>query len=60
MSNLESRTPRSKLPAIVSILALLAGGYYLAPRFEREAPRITLAPDSDVLGRSPIEIGVTD
>src|SRR5688572_5681234 len=65
MSNLESRTPRSKLPAVISILlilivGILAGGYYLAPRFEREAPLITLTPDSEVAGQAPIEIGVAD
>lgn len=65
MSNLESRAPRSKLPAVVVLLvillvALLAGGFYLAPRFEREAPVITLAPDGEVVGTAPIEIGVTD
>ncbi len=65
MSNLESRTPRRKLPAVISILVILvvgivAGGYYLAPRFEREAPLITLTPDSEVVGQAPIEIGVTD
>jgi murein DD-endopeptidase MepM/ murein hydrolase activator NlpD len=65
MSNLESRTPRRKLPAVISILVILivgilAGGYYLAPRFEREAPLITLTPDSQVVGEAPIEIGVAD
>ena len=65
MSNLESRAPRSKRPLIVTLLvilvvALLAGGFYLGPRFEREGPVITLTPDADVVGRAPIEIGVTD
>jgi murein DD-endopeptidase MepM/ murein hydrolase activator NlpD len=65
MSDLESRSPRSKLPTAVVLLvilavALLAGGYILAPRFERDAPVITLTPDSDVLGKVPMEIGVTD
>ena len=36
------------------------GGYFLAPRFERSAPQITLTPDSDVLGLAPVEIVVTD
>ncbi len=65
MSNLESRAPRSRLPVVVVslvilVVALLAGGFYLAPRFEREAPVITLTPDSNVVGMAPIEIGVTD
>jgi hypothetical protein len=62
---MDSRSPSSRLPAVVFILVVLvaglvAGAYYLAPRFEREAPRITLTPDSDVLGPAPIDIGVTD
>ncbi|TAK84121.1 MAG: M23 family metallopeptidase [Betaproteobacteria bacterium] len=65
MSSLESNTPRRKLPAVIVLLViilagLLGGGYYLAPRFEREAPRITLTLDSGVLGRAPLEIAVTD
>jgi murein DD-endopeptidase MepM/ murein hydrolase activator NlpD len=65
MSNLASRAPRSKLPAVVVLLVilvvgLLAGGYYLAPRFEREAPVITLTPDPEVVGMAPIDIGITD
>ena len=42
------------------IAALLAGGYFLAPRFERSAPQIALAPESDVLGVAPLEIVVRD
>ena len=65
MTSLESRRPRSKLPAVIFILVLLvvglvAGGYRLAPRFERAAPLITVTPDSEVLGRATIEIGITD
>jgi murein DD-endopeptidase MepM/ murein hydrolase activator NlpD len=62
---MDSRSPSSRFPAVVFVLVVLvaglaAGAYYLAPRFEREAPRITLTPDSDVLGPAPIDIGVTD
>jgi murein DD-endopeptidase MepM/ murein hydrolase activator NlpD len=65
MSYLETRTPRSKRPLVLTLLVIitaivLAGGFYLAPRFERQAPVITLTPDSDVVGKAPIEIGVTD
>jgi murein DD-endopeptidase MepM/ murein hydrolase activator NlpD len=42
------------------VIVLLGGGYYLAPRFEREAPQIKFTPDSDVLGLAPMEIGVSD
>src|SRR5450759_171676 len=65
MSTLESDKPGRRLPAIIFlfliiIIGLVGGAYYLAPRFEREAPQIKLTPDSDVLGLAPMEIGVTD
>jgi len=65
MSNLESDSPRKRLPAIIFVLliiiiGLLGAAYYLAPRFEREPPQIKFTPDSDVLGLAPMDIGVTD
>src|SRR5476649_2153813 len=65
MSTMESDRSRRRLPAIIFlfliiIIGLLAGAYYLGPRFEREAPQIKLTPDSDVLGLAPMEISVTD
>lgn len=64
MSAFDSDRPRRKLPIIGFLLlivgiGLLAGAYYLAPRFERSAPQIKL-PDSDVLGLSPMEITIGD
>jgi murein DD-endopeptidase MepM/ murein hydrolase activator NlpD len=64
MSNLESDSPGKKLPAtvivlLVVVIGLVGGGYYLAPRFEREAPQIKL-PGADVLGLAPVEIMVAD
>lgn len=64
MSSLESERPGKKLPApvivvLVIVIALAGGGYYLAPRFEREAPQVTL-PDADVIGLAPMEIVVAD
>src|ERR1035437_4600735 len=64
MSSLESENPKKKLPAIIFfllivVIGLLGAAYYLAPRFEREAPQITL-PDSDALGLAPVEILVAD
>jgi murein DD-endopeptidase MepM/ murein hydrolase activator NlpD len=64
MSTLESERPARKLPTIVVIFliviaAIASAAYYLAPRFEREAPQIKL-PDSGVLGLAPMEIVVTD
>ena len=66
MTNLDSRnTPKSKRPLILVALAVVAvalvfGGVTLAPRFEGQAPVITLTPDSDMVGKAPIEIGITD
>lgn len=64
MSTLDTEPPKRKLPAIIAtlliiIIALLAAAYYLAPRFEREVPQITL-PASDALGLGPLEIVVAD
>lgn len=64
MSDFESGTPtRSKRAALlflIVIIGLLAGGWYLWPRFEQEPPQIRLSPDADVLGLAPIEIVVGD
>jgi murein DD-endopeptidase MepM/ murein hydrolase activator NlpD len=65
MTNLESRAPKSKLPiyggiAAILVIVLVAGGLYFAPRFERQAPVIALTPEGDMVGRSPIEIDITD
>jgi murein DD-endopeptidase MepM/ murein hydrolase activator NlpD len=56
---------RSKLPLLVALLVILlgalgAGAWWLAPRFEREAPQITLAPAADVVGSAPLSITLTD
>ena len=42
------------------VLGLLGGAWYLWPRFERTPPQIQVTPDSDVLGRTSIEIVVSD
>ena len=54
------RFPAVTLLALIVIAGLAVGGYYFAPRFEREAPKIALTPDNDVLGVAPLEIVVTD
>ena len=64
MSAFESDRPRRKLPIIgilllIVAIGLAAGAYYLAPRFERSSPQITI-PDSDVLGLAPLEIAIGD
>jgi hypothetical protein len=60
MTHLETRILRSKRPLVLTLLVIVAvvlaaGGVYLAPRFERQAPVITLTPDSDVVSKAPIE-----
>jgi murein DD-endopeptidase MepM/ murein hydrolase activator NlpD len=64
MSAFESDTPtRSRWTAFVLsivVIGLLAGAWYLWPRFEREPPQVRLSPDADVLGPAPVEIVVTD
>src|SRR5919107_118509 len=64
MSAFESDRPRRKLPIIgfllvIVAIGLLAGAYYLGPRFERSSPQIKL-PDSDVIGLAPVEIAIGD
>jgi len=63
MSTFESH--RAGRAAIVVVLVLLvaglaAGGYYLWPRFESDAPQVRLTPDSDVMGLGTLEIAVSD
>lgn len=65
MSVFESGAPtRSYRTALllssIAIIVLLAGAWYLWPRFEREPPQIRLSPDTDVLGPAPIEILISD
>jgi murein DD-endopeptidase MepM/ murein hydrolase activator NlpD len=65
MSAFESDTPgRSRRAVLVLFLIVIAGllavAWYLWPRFEREAPQIRLAPETEVLGTGPLEIAVSD
>ena len=64
MSTFHSDRPRSKLPLVVLLLALLvallAAAYFLKPRFERDAPQISLSSNADVIGAGPLEIAVSD
>ena len=60
-----SDRPRSKLPIVLFLLVLVAGGlgaaaWYLRPRFESQAPQVALSTQADVLGSAPFEIRVTD
>ena len=65
MNPYDSHRPRSKRAALVFLLVLLVAGlaaglYYLGPRFESQAPQITLNPDSDAVGAGPLEIVISD
>lgn len=64
MSTSESERSGKSFPAIIIIflvivIGLAGGAYYLAPRFERQAPQITL-PVVGALGLAPVEIVVSD
>ncbi|MGQ0653512.1 MAG: M23 family metallopeptidase, partial [Betaproteobacteria bacterium] len=45
---------------VVVLAGLIAGAFYLRPRFETEAPQVTFKPDTDVVGTAPLEIIVAD
>ena len=66
MSALELRKPSRRFNISFNVLypilaiVLVGGGYFLLPRFEWHAPKITLTPDTDTIGLSPIEIAVTE
>jgi Peptidase family M23 len=45
---------------IVLLIGLLAGGYFLIPRFEWRSPQIKVTPEAETLGLGEIEIDVTE
>jgi murein DD-endopeptidase MepM/ murein hydrolase activator NlpD len=49
-----------KIVFIVIVLAVVSGGYFALPKFEWNAPQITLTPDTDVLALKPIEVEVNE
>lgn len=60
-SGVPTRNPRTALVLLaIAVIALLAGAWYLWPRFEREPPQIQLAQDTEVLGLAAVEILVSD
>ncbi len=47
--------------AIVFLLAVLvAGGYFLVPKFEWYKPQVKITPDTDTIGLAPIEIEINE
>jgi len=45
---------------LIVVIGLAAGGFFLWPRFEGDAPQVAVSPASDMVGLVPIEIEVTD
>lgn len=64
MSTSESQRAGRRLAIVIFMVLLLAGlaagGYYLWPRFETDAPQVRVTPDSDVIGLGTLEIVVSD
>jgi murein DD-endopeptidase MepM/ murein hydrolase activator NlpD len=59
-SPVHSRGKAAVIVLAVVVVALVAGGIYLRPRFESEPPRIQLTPDAEAFGAGPLEISVAD
>jgi murein DD-endopeptidase MepM/ murein hydrolase activator NlpD len=66
MSALEIGRPKRRLVpglgffAVLLVILLGVGGYFVIPRFEWHKPQITITPDTDTIGLSPLEISVTE
>ena len=45
---------------VLLVAGLVAAGIFFRPRFESQAPQVTLAPDTDVIGLAPLDITVSD
>jgi murein DD-endopeptidase MepM/ murein hydrolase activator NlpD len=65
MSIYSNDRPRRKLPLllillVVIVVGLIAAGVKYRARFESEAPKVVLTPDTDAIGNAPIEVRVTD
>jgi murein DD-endopeptidase MepM/ murein hydrolase activator NlpD len=46
--------------AVLLVAALLGAALYFRPRFESQAPQVTITPDVDVIGMAPIQVEVSD
>jgi hypothetical protein len=66
MSALEIGRPprRAALPGnflvVLLVAGLIAGGYFLLPRFEWKSPQIKLTPDAETLGLGELQIDITE
>ena len=66
MSALEIGRPprRAALPGnflvVLLVAGLIAGGYFLIPRFEWKSPQIKLTPDAETLGLGELEIDISE
>jgi murein DD-endopeptidase MepM/ murein hydrolase activator NlpD len=66
MTALEIGKPARRFKPLLNVvylllfIGLIAGAYFVMPRFEWHAPQIKLTPDSDTIGLAPLEIDVTD
>jgi murein DD-endopeptidase MepM/ murein hydrolase activator NlpD len=45
---------------VILLAGLVAGGYFLVPKFEWYKPQVKITPDTDTIGLAPIEIEVND
>ena len=45
---------------VIVVAGLAAAAFLLRPRFESQAPQVTVTPNTDVIGLAPLEIVVTD
>jgi murein DD-endopeptidase MepM/ murein hydrolase activator NlpD len=45
---------------VLVVVAIAVGAFLMRARLESQPPQVTLAPDTDVLGRAPVEINVSD
>ena len=45
---------------VILLAAIIAGGYFLVPKFEWHKPEVKITPDSDTIGLAPIEIEINE
>ena len=45
---------------VLLVALLIAGGYFIIPKFEWHKPQIKITPDTDTIGLAPIEIEISE